>query len=1091
MEPAAADNSGGDRPLAADNPKVIVVGIGASAGGLAALKTFFKNVPDNSGLAWVVVVHLSPQHESHLAALLQPHVHMPVLQVSATTALEPNSVYVIPPNANLSAIDSHLRLSDLEQSRNARAPIDHFFQTLAETHNGNAIGIVLTGTGSDGTVGLKEIKLRGGLTVVQEPTEAEYDSMPQSAIATGVVDLILPVASIPAAVTKFANTQPRLPASITEEVVDASLRSVLQKIFAQIRARTGRDFSQYKRSTVMRRIRRRMQVRFIEEIDRYAEFLRQSQDEVRALSDDLLISVTSFFRDTDVFKRLQEDILPRLFERKGPGDELRVWCAGCATGEEAYSIAMLLLEGSESREGAAPKIQLFATDLHERSLAIARDGFYTGDITAAISPGRLGRFFESEAAGNRIRKEVRNKIVFARHNLLSDPPFSRLDLIVCRNLLIYLQREVHRDVFRLFHYALRPGGYLVLGTAETVDDADRFQTIDKKLAIYTRGSGPAMELRPVMLSASGDVPPDKVAASIDTVESPQLDAMHAEMSRQYLPPSILVAPDGELAHIAGEAGRYLEHPSGPATTSAAKLVREELAVELRTALEAARRGNRVVRSRPVELQLAGETHAIVLNVRPAVDATNDGYCLVIFEEQDAAEAPEAAEESRRWKDPDAAALASELVITRHRLLRLYKDFETTQEESKASNEELQSANEELRSTMEELETSKEELESINEELQSVNQENKHRMEELTQMSGDLQHLLVSTDIATLFLDREFRILRFTPKVADLFNVRQTDCGRPMFDLTHRLRYPELKADSEAVLARLSLIEREVRDADGHWFLVRLLPYRSSEDRIEGIVLAFIDITRSKKAEDENAQLAAALERRVTERTRQVHELTTSLLRAEQRERRRLSETLHDELQQLLYAVQLKLHLVRDETAAGRPVESGQQLQQAVTLLAQSTRLTRQLSVNLNPPILKNEGIKAIFGWLQGQMQELHSLNVEIDAEHEILVEDADVRVVLFQIVRELLFNIAKHSGISSAIVSLKEADGELRVGISDHGRGFDVASAMKQDGRRGSIGLRHVSERVKLLGGQIQIESQPGQGTDIRLQLPKSAKLGP
>src|SRR5262245_6978490 len=1085
-----ADKSTADLSRLPKKPEVVVVGIGASAGGLNALREFFRNVKDDSGLAYVVIVHLSPAHESHLAGLLQPHSKMEVVQVSETTALRPNCVYVIPPNANLSAIDTHLRLSALEERRGERAPIDHFFRTLAQTHDGHAIGVILTGTGSDGTLGIKEIKLRGGLTVVQEPNEAEYDGMPQSAIATGFVDLVLPVSSIPSAVLRFANTEPKLPIAQDGEALEVDHRVLLQKVFAQVRARTGRDFTRYKRSTIMRRIQRRMQLRYMEELDRYVEFLRQSPEEVRALSDNLLITVTSFFRDPEVFEQINKEIVPKVFEEKGPDDEIRIWCVGCATGEEVYSIAMLMLEEASSREGLAPKLHIFASDLHERSLEMAREGFYPGDIAAEVSPERLKRFFVEETGGYRVKKEVRETVVFAPHNLLGDPPFSRLDLIVCRNLMIYLQRDVQSDVLRIFHYALKPGGYLVLGTSETVDDAELFRTVDKKHSVHRRGHGqlpePRLPVFPITRKEHGGA--TEVMGT--HVVPQQYEAMHAALASIHSPASALIGPDGQVVHLSDKAGRYLEHPAGRVTASAAKLVRNELSLELITALHATRKERRPTRSKPVKVRFNGEAHPVVLSVYPSLDPQTEGYSLVVFEEQDDVAAtfmPAASDrENKRYAD-----LATELEVTRQRLQSIIEEFETSQEEMKASNEELQSTNEELRSTMEELETSKEELQSMNEELQTVNQENRHKVEELALLSSDLQNLLTATDIATLFLDRELRILRFTPKVGDLFNMRMTDRGRPVSDLTHRLGYPELKTDAELVLRKLTRIEREVEDEEGRWYLTHLLPYRSADDRIAGVVITFVDITRRKKSEEEINNLTRKLKEVVETCTQQVRELTSSLVRAEQRERRRLSETLHDELQQLLYGAQLKLRLARDELTGGRQGEAEAQLQQAESLITRGTQTTRALSVDLNPPILKNEGLKSILQWLQQQMKDLHGLEVALDTDGEIRIDDGDTRVLVFQILRELLFNAAKHSGSPRAKVSVKELDGHITVDIADQGRGFDVLTADNgQKDDRPSYGLKSVRERVGLLGGDLRIESKPGDGTNVRVRLPKSAKIG-
>ena len=924
---ADTDRTPPDTP---DDRGPTVVGIGASAGGLAALKTFFEQVPADGDLAFVVVMHLSPEHESHLAELLQPHVAMPVQQVTETTALEAGRVYVIPPGANLTAVDSHLRLSELEERRRERAPIDHFFRTLSETHDGNSVAVVLTGTGSDGTLGLREIKERAGLTVVQDPAEAEYDGMPQSAIATGMVDLILPVAEIPGAVLRFASTEPKVPVPDDGEEPEPEERMLLHKVFAQVRARTGRDFSRYKRSTILRRIARRMQLAHVEELPAYLDLLRENADEVRALADDLLINVTNFFRDPEAFRALEREVVPEVFEGKAPDDTVRVWSVGCSTGEEAYTLAILLLEEAARRE-VAPRIQVFASDLHERSLERAREGFYPGDIEADVSPERLDRFFEKEDGGYRVRKEVRELVVFAPHNLLGDPPFSKLDLVACRNVLIYLQRDVQKDVVELFHYALRPDGYLLLGSSETVGSADLFRVEDKKHCLYRKRNVPAPEPRlPVFPMAHRRLAARSGDGEAAALEPLAYGALHHRMVEAVAPPSLLVSPDDKVVHLSEHAGRYLVHPGGEITASVYKLVRKELRIELRASLHAARERGEPVRSKAVPVRFDGHAAPVVLDVRPSADPSLEGFALVIFDErapvvagerapergggrvpglearlgaarervrdaldhfaksrdetEAADEAHEAADRQLRavlealdaqfgelrqgaeTRGPGAAAGPSareaeaELDLMRRRLQTIIEEYDTSQEEMKASNEELQSANEELRSTMEELETSKEELQSMNEELQTVNQENRHKVEELAQLSGDLQNLMASTDIATLFLDRDLRIMRFTPRVGELFNVRPVDRGRPLTDITHRLGYPDIEADAARVLRSFVPIEREVEDEAGRWYIARTLPYRSTGDRIEGVVLTFVDVTARKEAEAEVRRAKESAER---------------------------------------------------------------------------------------------------------------------------------------------------------------------------------------------------------------------------------------
>jgi two-component system, chemotaxis family, CheB/CheR fusion protein len=860
-----------------------IVGIGASAGGLAALKRLFAHVPPDSGFAYVVVVHLAPEHKSHLPELLQPHVPMPVQQVTETVSLQRNRVYVIPPNANLDAIDTHLRVTELELQRRERAPIDHFFRTLAESYGAEAIGVILTGTGHDGTLGLREIKEHGGLTIVQDPNEAEYDGMPQSAIATGSVDLVLPLAQIPKMALQYMQTRPNLPLAEEDEELNGDVLKHLQKVFAQIRARTGRDVSRYKRSTILRRIHRRMQILQIEEVARYLDMLRERPDEVMVLADDLLITVTSFFRDPHVFEKLAEEVIPLLFAGKGTADDIRVWSVGCTTGEEAYSLAMLLLEES-ARHEFVPKIQIFATDLHQPSLKKAREGLYPGDIEADVSPERLSRFFTKENGSYRMRKEVRELVLFAPHNLISDPPFSRLDLISCRNLLIYIQRDAQREVLDVLHYSLRPDGFLFIGTSETVDATHLFQVMDKKSCVYRKRNVVAPEPRLQVFPLTRSRLQEDTQRTERAIPA-AAGAIHQRLVERYAPPSALISPEDTVVHLSEHAGRYLVHSGGELTASVFKLLREELRLELHSLLHAAREHRQAKRSKPIHVRFNGESAAVVLHVRPSLEAAHEGYVLVIFDEWEQPrfapidESPglsaPAVPEDRNWRERE---LEAELEATRQRLQVVIREHEMSQEEMHAANEEMQSTNEELRSTMEELETSKEELQSMNEELQTVNQENRHRVEELSQLSSDLQNLMAATGIATLFLDRQLRIMRFTPKVGELFNIRVTDRGRPITDLTHRLGYGQLSDDADLVLRQLVPVEREVSDQSGHAFLTRLMPYRSIDDRIEGIVITFVDITTRKVGEELVREARDRAERELAVMTR-FHALVDRLLQS--------------------------------------------------------------------------------------------------------------------------------------------------------------------------------------------------------------------
>lgn len=820
----------------------MLVGIGASAGGLEALKALLPILPCDSGLVYVVVMHLRPDQPSVLADILQPFTAMPVTQVAEDLEMERNHIYVIPPGSNLSTIDSHLRLSKIEERRQERAAIDHFFDTLAMTHGERCIGVILSGTGSDGSFGLRKIKEQGGLTIAQDPSESQFESMPQNAIATGRVDLVLPIRDMPSHMTRFAATAPCIDSGEPLEQAPPRDRQLLQNILTHVRAKTNIDFSKYKQSTVLRRIRRRMQLHQKEFLEAYLEFLHSNPNEAQLLADEFLITVTKFFRDAEIYDYLEKEIVPRVFEGKSASDIVRVWSVGCATGEEAYSVAMLLLEQAGRLE-EPPRIEIFASDLHDASLRRAREGVYPDSIEGEVSAERLRRFFVQEDDSYRIRKEVREIVVFAVHNLLRDPPFSRLDLIVCRNLLIYLQRELQNDVIDLFHYALNPEGLLLLGPSESIDRAALFQPENKQHCLYRRRNVPAPDPRlPVFPQTSrrrgafeGISPRHEPAASYG--------ALHQKMVERYAPPSLLVDQDFRVVHASEHAGRYLQVPGGELSASVFRLAREELRIELRAALHASVERGESSRSRPILMEIDGKPKQVVLYVRPSKDAELGSLNLVIFDDYEASETIASAP-----LGPEAAEARAELEAAKERLRAVIEQYETSQEEMRAANEELQSVNEELRSTMEELETSKEELQSMNEELQTVNQENRHKVEELSQLTGDLQNLMAATEIATLFLDRELRIQRVTPRAQELFNIRPGDRGRPFTELRHRLGYDELEQDALRVLEQLTPVQHEIQSESGDWYLTRVNPYRSSSDQIQGVVITLVEITQLKNAE---------------------------------------------------------------------------------------------------------------------------------------------------------------------------------------------------------------------------------------------------
>ncbi len=887
------------------NEPAAVVGLGASAGGVGPLQQFFSDMDPESGLAFVVVMHLSPEHESQLASVLQQRTTMPVTQVSGPERVRPNHVYVIPPNHQLSFEDRALHLLPPQQPLGRRVTIDLFFRTLAQAYGQRAVCVIMSGTDSDGVIGLKHIRAQGGLTIVQDPNEAQHNSMPASAISTGMVDWILPVEQMAPKLLEFARNEhrmklpPEIPEAdetdlkvedapggptISEETRESEDEEAIAEVLADVRGQTGHDFSHYKRATVLRRIARRMQVNSIDTIPRYLEFIRTHPVETRALLQDLLIGVTHFFRDREAFAALEASI-PQLFAGKKNDDEVRVWVAGCATGEEAYSVAMLLSEHA-SRLSNPPSTQIFATDIDDQAIADAREGLYPSMIEADVSPERLREFFGRDHGRYRVRKEIREKILFAAHNLLRDAPFSRCDLVCCRNLLIYLTGKAQEQVFDVFHFALRSGGMLFIGGSENHGQAHSlFSTVDPKHRIFVRRSTPrpiwkvpllplrapgklipaaasrtARTLPPLTPSGGADLTSDTREKTVQAGHARRevlFGELHLRLLEHYGPPSVVVNEAHDIVHLSESAGRYLHFVAGEPTANVVKVVTPALKVELRTALFKAAQTKTAVKSAPQSLEFDGRTETVTLEVRPM--ATGDqaqGFFLVLFETGGETSDAVAAPVSHPAVSPDSE---DEVTFLKQQLNTTVEQYEAANEELKASNEELQAMNEELRTATEELETSKEELQSVNEELSTVNHELKSSVEELSRANADLNNLMSSTDIGTIFLDRGLRVKRFTPSAQAVFNILDADIDRPLSDITNKLGYPDFIRDAEKVLETLTMVEREVRVGQDVWCLTRIAPYRTVDDRIAGVVATFIDITRRKAAEDEVKEVSRELQ----------------------------------------------------------------------------------------------------------------------------------------------------------------------------------------------------------------------------------------
>jgi len=1215
-----------DEPKNRDN-SLTIVGIGASAGGLEALGNFFDFLPADTGMAFVVITHLHPEHESHMAELLQKHTSMPAMQVVEKIKVEGNHVYVIPPNRRILMTDTHLELREFEEPHGQRTPIDQFFRSMAASGHSNPIAVILSGGGTDGSVGVKDVKAVGGLILVQHPEDAEYDSMPRAALSTGLVDVALPASQLATKLVDYAKHHPKLPHDPGE--LSETEAETLQRILAQVHARTGHDFSQYKRSTILRRVERRMQLNGYVTLEAYLAYMRGNASEAQSMFNDILIGVTNFFRDRESWEALEKTVIPKLFVRDTEEQEIRAWSLGCATGEEAYGLAILLFEEAE-RQGFRTNVQVFASDLDERSIVHAREGLYPAAIEADVSQERLEKFFTREGDYYRVKRELRDAVLFTNHNVMRDPPFSHQNLIACRNVLIYFQRLVQERIFEIFSYSLYPEGYLFLGSSESAEDLpDLFTAIDKKNRIYqvkfSIGERPHVPILPLTFQRSRrsaepiPVPP----MTRFTEDGVIAEEQHQRALEHYGPPSLIVNDRYTILHVSETAGRFLHQPKGPITGDLLTLVRPELQLELRTALFHAFDQGRATASRPIAVQFNGHKRWVVVGVRPrleepGIERKGERQALVVFLEDEVEEPDETQEGTLLPRLPgEGNEMTSHLQAEVHRLREqlqiTMEEYESSNEEMRAANEELQSINEEYRSATEELETSKEELQSVNEELQTVNSEMRSKLEEISQAHRELENLMAATEIATLYLDRELRIQRFTAGVQELFNIVSMDRGRRISDLTHKMGYEQFVEDAEQVLRKLTPFEREIQRGDNRWFLARLLPYRTIEDRIEGVVITFIDINALKETEQELVRAKASLEERVQEgdevnqklrqasdmfsalfnanpipaaligldnnvflnvnaeflnyfglqpedvidhsadqfsldfgadtrlrenliaQAKQEHKvqnyeleihlpsgelcnilgsiqylqldeiealiatfiditdrvraekvirsLASDLTEAEQQERKRISQILHDDLQQRIFAVKVQLSTLKDVLEKGNLQSIEIDISQLQHALDESIAITRNLSIDLSPAILQGDSLADALNWLSNQMRDNYGMKISVEANGVSSRFDDTLRILLFQAVREALFNVVKHAGVLSAAVLFEEYDGFIRLTINDEGQGFDVDQALHDPNRLG--GLMNLGHRLNLMGCQIEVNSQPGKGTQVMINIPK------
>ncbi len=839
---------------AAARKPFLVVGVGASAGGFEAFTELLENLPSDTGMAFVFVQHLDPTHESKLAPLLSHSTQMQVAEVRDRTPVAPNHIYVIPPNTALTLSNGVLHLSP-RKTGDVHLPIDHFFQSLAEDQGNLAVGVVLSGNGHDGTAGLKQIKASGGITFSQELRSAKYSGMPESAVASGCVDYVLTPGAIGRELKRIAGHEVLKPVKATRgEPTLPGTEGDLTKLFALMRATTGVDFSCYKLTTLKRRIMRRMALKKIEKLEDYLGYARQNPAEVELLFQDILINVTGFFRDPAAFQALKKKIFPRIVKHRDGNSPIRIWVPGCATGEEVYSLAISLHEFFGKNQKINKTIQIFGTDISEVMVARARAGIYPLSIESEVSPERLRRYFQQVNNCYQICKFIRDACIFAKQNVAEDPPFSKLDLISCRNLLIYLGLSLQKKVLPTFHYSLRPGGYLMLGSSETIGTfSNLFTVVDKKNKIYSRSetySRPEIEFMPAAnLERLAFEDKAEARSPVETVHFDLHRKAEEILLSQFCPPALILNTRMDVLHFLGKTGPYLEPQTGAASLNVLKMVRDELAMDLRTAIAHCARAHAPVRKENIRIRFNKQYQDVTIEVVPFKNSLPEQFFLVLF--RDVTVPPLEEGKDGRKRNPasmrqqqaerETAKLRQELNQTKGSLQTIIEKQETTNEELKSANEEIQSSNEELQSTNEELETAKEELQSTNEELTTLNEELQNRNSDLSQVNNDLNNLISSFNMPIVMLGNDLTIRRFTPLAQKIFNLIPSDAGRRLSDINPNITLPDLKALVTEVIDSLNVREVEVQDREGHWYSLRIRPYRTAENKIDGAVIVLVDI----------------------------------------------------------------------------------------------------------------------------------------------------------------------------------------------------------------------------------------------------------
>ncbi|MFD3166779.1 CheR family methyltransferase [Herpetosiphon sp. NSE202] len=1085
-----------------------VVGIGLGRGGIEPLIAFFAQLPSNSGMAFILFLSTNGPSEEQLHNAISDQLALPFIRLHGAIALTPNQLYLVPPMHQIQIRNNLLNSIPAEAINGIPMPIDHGLRALADHFNGATAAVILSGSGSDGVIGIKRVKEAGGVTLAQDPQTADYPEMPRAAMMTGLIDFIAVASTLPSMLSSYWNRGVHLSSQLFEgDPTDNE--KILHDIFALLQRRTAHDFSQYKRPTIERRIRRRMQVTGAADFPSYLELIRHRPDEIQALFQDLLISVTNFFRDHEAWRAI-EAILPLIFARKQATIPIRVWVSACATGEEAYTIAILLREFADTLDRRL-KIQVFATDIDDDAITIARRAIYPATIAGDIREDRLQRFFVLDQGGYRVRQEIRDLVLFARHNVLHDPPFSQVDLLTCRNLLIYLNHEAQANVIQAFHFSLRAGGYLMLGSSESLDGSlNLFTAVDKKQRIFQRLPGTTNN------SLALKLPANRPSRSISTLPKwpsatqpiDSFEDLHQRLLAAYTTPSVIINEDSEIIHLGRGMGSFLHFDEGRLSSNLLTVIHPDLRLDLRSILFKARQRLEPISVNGVRAKINESIRLIDLTVQPILEPDWAlGHMLVLF--HDVGEAGLRGASGGSSTDMLLTELEAELEHTRFQLRTTVDQYEAAVEEYKAANEELQAINEELRAASEELVTSKEELQSVNEELTTLNVELKHKVEEVSQAHNDLQNLITSTQIGTIFLDRQLCIKRFTPSVQSIFNLIPADLERPLAHVTHELRYDDLMQNVQQVLQTLAPVSREVSSRHGHWYIMRLLPYRTLEDRIDGVVITFIDITERKitedalrKSEEELSKTHTILEARVQERTAALveanaalqteinqrieaqkarQEVLRQLVTVQEDERKHLARELHDHIGQQLTAIRLDMQRLGTLNTVPEARTILNAIQEHLHILGYETH---NLALSLRPTVLDDLGLLTALRSYGEQWQERTEIRLAMHFNVALSMRFApEIETTIYRVTQEALTNIIKHAQASQVSLVIHHSPKHLRLIIEDNGTGFEYAQFIQANPQQ-SLGIQGIQERVLLLGGTVDIESTPGSGTTIYVQIP-------